>query len=265
MCGGTVPRALVLGDGDFAFSARLAGTGKFIVTATTVETEAVLEARYPVSFDQHRAAVVQQRGQCMFGIDATRLASRDPPYSHFARQYDRVIWNNPYAEAAEPKSHRAIKAKKVHKQLVKEFLHCAPAVLDASGTLVISISPSSAILGADYLLKSAAAAGFELHKDYPFDTKHEHEYVLRYGDDRDLAKSRRTYTKKCIRTYEFKQRIPHTAEPAPASDERKLEATMATRKLGVEQEAAHSFPKIGLWAYIIVSVLSAAVITSIGN
>ena len=215
-CSSTASRALVLGDGDFAFSARLAGSGKFIVTATTVEAEAVLEQRYTATFPKHRAAVLQHSGCCFFEIDATCLDSPAPPYTQLRSSFDRVIWNNPYAEAAAPKSHRALNAKKIHKKLVADFLRCAPAVLRPGGTLVLSIDPASVILGADFLLASAAATGFELVKEYPFDAKQEHEYVLRYGDDRDLAKSRRTYTKKRIRTYEFKRKSVHCAEATPS-------------------------------------------------
>lgn len=217
-CSSTPPRALVLGDGDFAFSARLAASGKFIVTATTVESEAVLEQRYPVTFPKHRAAVVQHSGSCLFQIDATCLTRLAPPYTQLRSSFDRVIWNNPYAEAAEPKSHRALNAKKIHKKLVSDFLRCAPAVLRPGGTLVLSIDPASVILGGDFLLATAAARGFVLVKEYPFDAKHEHEYVLRYGDDRDLANKKRIrYTKKRIRTYEFKRNTPEATPPLVSS------------------------------------------------
>ena len=52
---------------------------------------------------------------------------------------------------------------------------------------------------------------------YPFDAKREHEYVLRYGDERDVGKTKRTYTKRSIRTYEFALKSAAEAEAAPAA------------------------------------------------
>jgi len=196
-------KALVLGDGDFSFSARLAASKKFTVTATTVETESELESRYPVVFLKNNNEIYHHGGCCIFGVDATKLDTSEEPYSGFAGKFDRLVWNNPYAEAAEAKSHRTLMAKKIHKKLVTDFLRCAPTVLCRSGKLVLSINPLSDIMGEEFLLRHAAASGFVLCSQYPFDSKREHEYVLRYGDDRDRGKTKRTYTKKSIRTYEF--------------------------------------------------------------
>jgi hypothetical protein len=195
---------LVLGDGDFAFSARLASAGLFFVTATTVESEADLEARYPDSFPKHRAQVNTCGGRCLFGVDARELGSSTAPYVHFSESFDRLVWHNPYTEGADLQTHRSLAAKRVHKSLVKDFLGCASAVLRKGGTLVVSINPSqSALVGEDFLLAAARKGGFALLQCYPFDTKREHEYHVRYGDERDVVKTRRTYTKRSLRTYEF--------------------------------------------------------------
>jgi hypothetical protein len=198
-------RALVLGDGDFAFSARFSNAGHFDVTATTVEAEADLEARYPDTFPRHREQVVQKGGRCLFGIDALKLDSTHAPYCDFRGAFMRVIWHNPYTAGAELQTHRTLVAQKVHKHLVADFMACAPAVLSPGGTLVVSINPSSALVGEEFLLACASGSGFALLRSYPFEQKREHEFVLRYGDDRDLAKTRRTYTKRSIRTYEFER------------------------------------------------------------
>ena len=105
---------LVLGDGDFAFSARLASAGLFFVTATTVESEADLEARYPDSFPKHRAQVNTCGGRCLFGVDARELGSSTAPYVHFSESFDRLVWHNPYTEGADLQTHRSLAAKRVH-------------------------------------------------------------------------------------------------------------------------------------------------------
>lgn len=174
----------MVGDGDFAFSSRLATTGTYTVTATTIDSEAELEARYPDTFPRHRAAVTQRGGTCLYGVDARQLGvGADAPYSEFRRApFDRLVWHNPYTETAALQTHKALAARKVHKRLVADFLSCAPAVLKPGGVLVVSINPSeSALVGEAFLLKAAIDAGFVLAESYPFDVKREHEYVLRYG------------------------------------------------------------------------------------
>ena len=78
----TLPTALVLGDGDFAFSSRLAAAGTYAVTATTIDSEAELEKRYPDTFPTHRRRVVEKGGTCAYGVDARQLrAGTDAPYT----------------------------------------------------------------------------------------------------------------------------------------------------------------------------------------
>ena len=111
-------------------------------------------------------------------------------------------------DAAPLQAHRAVAAQKAHKRLVDSYLKSAQSCLRDGGRIVISINPNPAgkIIGEAYLLKTAAAAGLEKVRDFPFEDKREHEYVVRYGDDRDLSR-RRTYTKRSIRTYEFQRRL----------------------------------------------------------
>ncbi len=202
------PRMLVLGDGDFAFSARAATL--FDVTATTIDTEAELQQRYPETFARHRAMLASMNARCLFNIDATKLSSStEARYIELrgARAeagYDRVVWNNPYV-GGEPGTHRALAARKVHRKVVANFVSCVPSVLRQGGTLVISINPASPLVGASFLCENAARSGFTLLREYDFLDKPEHEYVLRFGDARDERRKRRTYSKRAIRTYEFVQ------------------------------------------------------------
>jgi hypothetical protein len=208
-------RALVLGDGDFSYSARLSGLGNVIVTATTIELEAELEKRYPTTFLNHRQKVKQHGGQCLFGIDARKLNCDGMPYVQFRGSFDMVVWHNPYTDGAELRSHRTLVARKVHKRLVADFIAAAPAVLWDDGLLVISINPTSNLIGETFLLDHSLQSGFVRLRDYPFEENRAHQYVLRYGDARDLAKRRRTYTKRSIRTYEFSRSLIETQPHVP--------------------------------------------------
>jgi len=220
---------LVLGDGDFAFSARLASTRRFsTVTASTIDSERDLESRYPETFPVHRQLILAQGGRCIYELDARRLGDTVPPYISLHGAFDSVCWHNPYTAVAEQGSHRALAARKAHKKLLRNFLACAPAVLrpGSAATLVLSINPSTRLIGADFLLPAASASGFRLHREYPFERGgREHEYILRYGDDRDRKKQNKTYTKRSIRTYEFFLDSKGTAEaPRERNESEEMDA-----------------------------------------
>jgi len=206
-----LPTVLVLGDGDFAFSARLAAAGTHAVTATTIETEDEVVARYPMTFPSHRRAILQHGGVCVFSVDATRLEGRLLTHAGMERRFTRVVFNNPYTAGVEKGTHRAHKAAKTHQKLVRDFIVGVHHVLcdGPDSRVVVSLNPSPlATVGASILLRAAALAGLHLLREYPFsEGGRTHQYVLRFGDARDLDRGgevrRKTYAKRGIRTYEF--------------------------------------------------------------
>jgi len=211
------PRWLVLGDGDFAYSARLAAAGQVDVTATTIDAETELVRRYPTTFPAHKQMVeAAARCRCVFEVDARHLDHPTSPQSASVRAcapYDRLVWNNPYAEAEQSRGggvHRALLARKVHKKLLVDFLQCAPCVLGAGAQLVISINPASKVIGEDFLRKQAVAAGFTYLSDHAFLDKREHQYILRFGDERDFDRrtSHTGYNKRNLRSFVFEWVAP---------------------------------------------------------
>ena len=113
-------RLLVLGDGDFAYSAREAAAKLWVVTATTIDTEVELQNRYPATFGRHRDAVVRHGGSCAYEVDATQLDT--PRYKNLWDAFDRVLWHNPYTAAASMGTHQDLQAAKVHRNLVSSVI-----------------------------------------------------------------------------------------------------------------------------------------------
>lgn len=109
-------RLLVLGDGDFAYSAREAAAKMWMVTATTIDTEVELQNRYPTTFGRHRDAVARHGGRCAYEVDATQLDT--PRYKKLWNTFDRVLWHNPYAAAASSGTHQELQAARAHRKLV---------------------------------------------------------------------------------------------------------------------------------------------------
>ena len=211
------PRWLVLGDGDFAYSARLAAARQVDVTATTIDSETELVWRYPTTFPAHKQMVEAACGcRCVFEVDARHLDHPTSPQSASVRAcapYDRLVWNNPYAEAEQSRGggvHRALLARKVHKKLLVDFLRCAPCVLGAGAQLEISINPASKVIGEDFLRRQTHVAGFTYLSDHAFLDKREHQYILRFGDERDFDRrtSHTGYNKRNLRSFVFEWVAP---------------------------------------------------------
>ena len=211
------PRWLVLGDGDFAYSARLAAARQVDVTATTIDAETELVRRYPTTFPTHKQMVEAACGcRCVFEVDARHLDHPTSPQMASVRAcapYDRLVWNNPYAEAEQSRGggvHRALLARKVHKKLLVDFLRCAPCILGAGAQLEISINPASKVIGEDFLRKQAHVAGFRYQSDHAFLDKREHQYILRFGDERDFDRrtSHTGYNKRNLRSFVFEWVAP---------------------------------------------------------
>ena len=60
------------------------------VTATTIDLEDELEARYPRTFQKHKRAIESKGGSCFFGVDARLLAANATPYKDFRSRFEKV-------------------------------------------------------------------------------------------------------------------------------------------------------------------------------
>jgi hypothetical protein len=249
------PRWLVLGDGDFAYSARLAAARQVDVTATTIDSETELVRRYPTTFPAHKQMVEAACGcRCVFEVDARHLDHPTSPQFASVRAcapYDRLVWNNPYAEAEQSRGggvHRALLARKVHKKLLVDFLRCAPCVLGAGAQLEISINPASKVIGEDFLRKQTHAAGFTYLCDHAFLDKREHQYILRFGDERDFDRrtSHTGYNKRNLRSFVFEWVAPSADSAGAANHSPPAHKTTASTNLW-RRVTAHAKKTLAGW------------------
>ncbi|KAL7088175.1 hypothetical protein ACP275_13G112300 [Erythranthe tilingii] len=127
-------RILLVGEGDFSFSACLAvafGCASNII-ATSLDSEEFLKNNYP-----HAASNIEKlksRGcEVIHGIDATKMANSKLLEPH---KFNRIIFNFPLAGFFKNKSRQD--EIRLHKQLVTTFMKNAKEMVSENGEIHIS-------------------------------------------------------------------------------------------------------------------------------
>ncbi|KAL2475963.1 Uncharacterized protein Adt_36699 [Abeliophyllum distichum] len=127
-------RILLVGEGDFSFSASLAVAfgSAFFMIATSLDSQDFLKKNYKHAMSNIEK--LRSRGcTVMHEIDATKIANH---HSLGGKTFDRVIFNFPFAGFFKELS-REVQLRK-HKRLVSLFLKNAKEMISENGEIHIS-------------------------------------------------------------------------------------------------------------------------------
>ncbi|PIN19307.1 hypothetical protein CDL12_08015 [Handroanthus impetiginosus] len=127
-------RILLVGEGDFSFSACLAVAFGWAsnITATSLDSEAFLEENYKNAMSNIQK--LRSRGsKVMHGIDATKMA--DHPLLGYL-EFDRIVYNFPFAGFFKelPRKNQL----RLHRRLVSLFLKNAKEMTSENGEIHIT-------------------------------------------------------------------------------------------------------------------------------
>ncbi|KAL2456220.1 hypothetical protein Fot_57015 [Forsythia ovata] len=145
-------RILLMGEGDFSFSASLAmafGSATYMI-ATSLDSREFLKKNY-----EHAMSNIEKlrRRDCivMHEIDATKIANH---HSLGGKTFDRVIFNFPFAGFFKELSREAQLRK--HRRLVRRFLKNAKEMMSENGEIHISHKTNNFHI--DWNLESVASS-----------------------------------------------------------------------------------------------------------
>jgi hypothetical protein len=160
-------RILVLGDGDFSFSATLIGAlselsdfKSFIFLITSFDDSGELVTKYSETDSILKRFAKLDNVTVKHGVDATVSMTELLNYAHVP-DFTDVIFNFP---------HLGIENARLHSSLLSHFLHHARQVLSADGIVYVSLALAQAERWE--LEKSATSTGFRSCDTVAFDLHH---------------------------------------------------------------------------------------------
>ncbi|KAH6778643.1 hypothetical protein C2S51_009955 [Perilla frutescens var. frutescens] len=169
-------RILLVGEGDFSFSACLAvafGSATNII-ATSLNNTAFLKKNYGSALSNIEE-VTSRGGKVMHGIDATEIGKHE-----FLRQlkFDRIVFNFPFA-GFFPKSSPEFQLRQ-HRRLVSRFLKNAKEMMSENGEIHISNKTNG--VNAEFNVQSIASShGLRLIAAVKFKCSNYPGYNTKYG------------------------------------------------------------------------------------
>ncbi|KAL8469621.1 hypothetical protein ACS0TY_032465 [Phlomoides rotata] len=169
-------RILLVGEGDFSFSASLAlaFSSASNIIATSLNSQEFLKINY-----SRAASNIEQlrrsESRVMHEVDATKIANH-PSLGHV--KFDRIIFNFPYAGLANIKKLPREAQLGCHRRLVRQFLKNAKKMISENGEIHISHKTNSfhvefdlESIASDHRLRLIEAVNFNC-LDYPgYNTK----------------------------------------------------------------------------------------------
>ncbi|KAH6778644.1 hypothetical protein C2S51_009956 [Perilla frutescens var. frutescens] len=171
-------RILLVGDGDFSFSACLAvafGSSATNIIATSLDSIAFLKKNYGRAMSN--IAELRSRGsKAMHEIDATEIANHE-----LLRrlQFDRIIFNFPFAGFFPDLSPEC--QLRCHRSLVSQFLENAKDLLSENGEIHVSHKTNGRYHGGFKLESIAASRGLRLIAAVEFKCSDYPGYNTKYG------------------------------------------------------------------------------------
>mmetsp|Transcript_11590 Transcript_11590/g.29712 ORF Transcript_11590/g.29712 Transcript_11590/m.29712 type:complete len:408 (+) Transcript_11590:245-1468(+) len=150
---------LVLGDGDFSFSAGLVkqlGSGGRVV-ATSFDSREDVVAKYGKKAEGCLAMLGKAGAEVAHGVDATKL-SRTLPTSSSGPPFDAIIFNFP---------HTGSQRVHLNRQMLRGFFASARPLLAPSGAIHVTIKTAPPYTGWD-VPAQAAEEGLKLARKVPF-------------------------------------------------------------------------------------------------
>eukprot|EP01006_Ploeotia_vitrea_P006608 TRINITY_DN14069_c0_g1_i1.p1 TRINITY_DN14069_c0_g1~~TRINITY_DN14069_c0_g1_i1.p1 ORF type:complete len:574 (+),score=49.35 TRINITY_DN14069_c0_g1_i1:34-1755(+) len=133
-------KILVIGDGDFSWSAALArrlGTARKLVVTTLEVREKVLRKYH--STNLHRNWLLRHGAILGYEIDATRPHRwndcRELSKLGVPGIYDIIIWNFPHNTVDNSSDH----APESNRRMLKDFLHTIPCLLNDKGLVLLTV------------------------------------------------------------------------------------------------------------------------------
>eukprot|EP00697_Spironema_sp_BW2_P002176 gnl/Spiro4/12920_TR6848_c0_g1_i1.p1 gnl/Spiro4/12920_TR6848_c0_g1~~gnl/Spiro4/12920_TR6848_c0_g1_i1.p1 ORF type:complete len:199 (+),score=33.17 gnl/Spiro4/12920_TR6848_c0_g1_i1:39-599(+) len=155
---------LVIGDGDFSYSACLAEQGNCQVTATVLEpTAESVQALYPATAPTNLARLAAAHAQVLFGVDVCCLAG-DERFGSCS--VDVAVWNYPCGNE-QPLS----------EILRRFFAQVRPKLKPSSGIARILFSASQVHYHSTELQDVSSEEGYVLLRSKPFDSSLFPSYV----------------------------------------------------------------------------------------
>eukprot|EP00873_Tetraselmis_striata_P004878 jgi/Tetstr1/425142/TSEL_015604.t1 len=150
---------LVLGDGDFSFSAGLVkqlGSGGRVV-ATSFDSREDVVAKYGKKAEGCLAMLGKAGAEVAHGVDATKL-SRTLPTSSSGPPFDAIIFNFP---------HTGSQRVHLNRQMLRGFFASARPLLAPSGAIHVTIKTAPPYTGWD-VPAQATEEGLKLARKVPF-------------------------------------------------------------------------------------------------
>nr|GME05790.1 heavy metal-associated isoprenylated plant protein 41-like protein [Ipomoea batatas] len=168
---------LLVGEGDFSFSASLAAAfgSAANMTATSLDSEEFLKSNYCLA-TVHLKELKRRGCKVIHGVDATSMANH--PYL-IGSTFDRIIFNFPHSGIFKSQGHRRISQIR-HQALVREFLGNAKQLLGENGEIHITHKSNGFHLQWN-IVSLAIEQGLELADSVDFDVSDYPGYSNKYG------------------------------------------------------------------------------------
>lgn len=138
-------RILLVGEGDFSFSASLLTSHECTtLLSTSFDDRSTLLSKYPQAASHIAAIEAEDSSKILFGVDATKLAKAGVGAASGAKhvkkavgKIDRIVFNFPHTGGLTKDVHRQIRA---NQELIRDFLKAAvPLLVTQSGAILITL------------------------------------------------------------------------------------------------------------------------------
>ena len=164
-------RTLILGDGNFSFSASLAvafqrqGILACNLTCTSLDSLAELRRKYGAEPMERVLHLLQRLGaRCCHGVDCRQWLDPVMPRAYDSPsgvQFDRIVMNFPHARSEKEPDER-----QEHQTLLKHFFVVCSSALMSDGEVHLSLVGKQSVRWR--MVEAARAAGFQLYSSHPF-------------------------------------------------------------------------------------------------
>ncbi|CAH2048988.1 unnamed protein product [Thlaspi arvense] len=167
---------LLVGDGDFSFSASLAMDFGFAsnIVATSLNTESFLRKNYRNAMSNIQK-LTSRGAKVLHEVDATEMATHP---SLRDRKFDRIIFNFPLSGFFHNESAESVLRR--HRELVRLFMANAKKMMGSRGEIHIT-HKSSRSYKEWQLEELGSSEGLRLIKEVPFNRADYPGYENKYG------------------------------------------------------------------------------------
>ncbi|GER33692.1 hypothetical protein STAS_09844, partial [Striga asiatica] len=171
-------KILLVGEGDFSFAASLASAfgNASNMTATSLDSEVMLEIKHPTA--AANLGLLKSKGCTIIHEVNACTMSRHPQLEHM--EFDRIVFNFPHAGYTNYSEHNYIQIC-LHKEVVRGFFKSAYQMVSAVGEVHVT-HKTAYPFSAWEIKKLAEGAEFKLIEEVKFHIYEYRGYQNKRGD-----------------------------------------------------------------------------------